>query len=128
MTTTPNIFRPRNDWHLISLNSRKYKKYSRIEMYVADKVKQLTGVHPFSQIRYRGRVHVTARYLYVIMLVRHTDKTYKDIAKAIGKDHTTINHAINTIDNLYETDRIFKDLYDTLDENMKEFNPVFLNN
>lgn len=119
-TLSPNIFQPRNDWGLVALRSRQI--VMRSEGYVsidriADIIGSKYGTHPFTEINYRGRNHVTARQILMIMLRRHTDKSLERIGSFVGeKDHTTVMHGIKTIKNLCETNREFREVFTEIDK------------
>jgi hypothetical protein len=77
-------------------------------------IKKETGCNPLSDIDYRGGKNVHARQLYFTFMVRNTTMTYKAIGEMLNKDHATVWHSIRSINNLYETDKRFRDVYDRI--------------
>lgn len=119
-TLSPNIFKPRNDWNLTALKSRQItiKSDGGVSVdRIADIILDKYGTHPFVETNYRGRNHVTARQILMIMLRRHTGKSLQKIGNIIGaKDHTTVLHGIKTIKNLCETNREFREVFTEIDK------------
>jgi hypothetical protein len=109
----PNIFKPRNDWNIVTLKARKHialdfkNKLARI---IQDK----TSFNPFSDVKYRGGNVVKSRQLFIVMMVRYTKESYETIGAYFGKDHSTVSHSIKTVQNLCDTDRKYRELYDSI--------------
>jgi hypothetical protein len=109
----PNIFKPRNDWNLVSLKCKKNNRpiKSFVE-YMAHVIEEEIGVSPFSEINYRGHSYVIARQLLMVMLLRYTNKKLHEVGKIAGnKEHATVIHARKTINNLCDTDKKFNELF-----------------
>jgi hypothetical protein len=115
----PNIFRPRNDWNIISFRCKKPVQFDRFEKMVADAVQQETGVNPLKYRHYRGGKVVQSRQVFLVMMVNHTKRTYDSIAGIVEKDHSTINNCIKSVQNMRDTDKRFSAMYDRIDAKIK---------
>lgn len=120
----PNIFKPRNDWNIISFRCSKYTYNTSVENLIAKEVMNETGINPLNYRHCRGRQIAEARQLFFVMMVKYTKRTYKYIGSILGKDHATINHSIKTVSNLYETDKRYKLMYDRIEEKIKKLNLI----
>lgn len=62
------------------------------------------------QVKTRKRDIVEARQVAMYLSKRNTKESLAKIGSAIGgKDHATVIHACRTVENLLETDRVFRD-------------------
>ena len=72
----------------------------------------------------RKREIVVARQLLMCYFRQEKRMLLHEVADIFNKDHTTVIHAVATIKNLCETDRIFKDdknqLFSLLNDNFNE--------
>lgn len=59
----------------------------------------------------RQREVVEARQVLMTYRKLVTGKSLKKVGKEFGKDHATVLHAIQTVNNLIETDKVFHDKY-----------------
>ena len=118
---TPNIFKPRNDWNVRSLRCKKYRN-DNFCLLVAHEIRSMVGIDPFCETKYRGLQYVQARQLFLVMMVNHTKRTYESIGKILGKDHATVIHACKTIQNMIDTDKRFKAMYDFIENRVKQLN------
>ena len=124
MTDIPvtNTFQQRN-WMVDKMTSRKYSQrivFTEIEGVIATIVEQEWGHHPFKSIMLRKREFVVARQLYMTMLAKYTGRSLSEIGHAIRKHHATIIHGCKTINNLYQTDKDFRVVYDNIDLRVKK--------
>jgi len=112
----PNIFKPRNDWNVITFRCKKTpdsfvnKLKGIIEME--------TGIDIMAKTRYRGRKHVEARQLFTTFMMRHTKRTLENIGEMVNRDHATVLHSAKTVSNLCDTDNSFKAMYDRIDKQL----------
>ncbi len=60
-------------------------------------------------VKYRKRELVQARQLHMYVRRLFCGMSFASAAEIYGKDHATCIHAINTINNLVETDKIYRD-------------------
>jgi chromosomal replication initiation ATPase DnaA len=93
------------------------------ETNLSEKIKNIikheTGIDPTQYRHFRGENLVTARYLYMAMMVKHSNEPYRIIAEKVGKDHSTINHAIKTVNNRCDTDKNYRALYNRIELKIK---------
>ena len=115
MLVAPNIFKPRIDWNIVALNAKK--SHSSIEARIADIVRNETGRDPLISSASRKGPVCQTRQLYMAMLVRHTPKTLQSISSGAGKKtHGTVLNAVKSIDNLRDTNREFRELYNRINK------------
>ena len=86
---------------------------------IAGAIRSETGVDPMAARHYRGQNIVTARFLFMVFMVKYSKETYVTISKAVGKDHTTINHAMKKVHDLCLTDPKYKLIYDRIEYKIK---------
>lgn len=115
---TPNIFKSRNDWNVISSRCKQYKELLFYES-VAKIIEDATGHNPFVDTSNRRREICQSRQLYLVMLRNNSNMSQSDTGSKVGKDHATVIHAVKTINNLYDTDKKFRILYDEIDNKIK---------
>ena len=120
----PNIFRPRNDWNVVLLKSKrinnvKFNAMNHFEEQVVDIIKKETGSNPLLNKKYRGGHECQSRQLFLAMMTKHTKGTLKDIGRLLGKDHSTVLHAIKAVNNMYDTDKQYRAMYDRINEKIK---------
>ena len=112
ITVAPNIFKPRNDWNIIALKCKNHKNlYSAFVKNVAGIICKETGYNPMETIRSRKRGIVEARMLFLVMLCHKNNKSLSYIGSLVGKDHSTVIHARNTVENLCSTDKQFNEQF-----------------
>ena len=117
MLVHPNIFRPRNDWNIISLNCKKLPSDSFVSQLTKIIWDEL-GVNPFEKTRYQGGRNVQARQLFFTFMVRHTNRSLRSIGEIFGKDHATVLHSVKSIGNMCDTDNRFKAMYDKMNSSI----------
>lgn len=122
MLVSPNIFRPRNDWNVISLNCKKTNKYGRFETEVIKIIKEETGRDPMINTGYRGGPAVQARQIFLTMMVRNTILTLRSVGELVNKDHATVLHSMKSVDNMRDTNREFKAMYERIDKKVNLIN------
>lgn len=112
----PNIFKPRNDWNVITFRCKKTPDSFVHKLTII--IKDETGIDVFAKTRYRGKRYVEARQLFTTFMVRHTKKSYEDIGSMFDKDHATITHSMKVVNNLCDTDMSYKCRYDKIDKQL----------
>ena len=115
----PNIFQHRNDWNVRSMNCKKPLSKDNFIKDVAGIITKELEISPFASLDYRERRHVQSRQLLFAMLHKHSVKTLDVIGSVLGKDHATVTHSITTVNNLCDTDKRFKVMYDRIDGKVK---------
>lgn len=112
-----NIFRGAgNDYNVKVMNCKKYKEGNMFVKRIAQIIKEETGYDPHSRVKYRGRKFVESRQIMASILSDHTTHTQATIGKEIGGfDHATVVHSKMSVDNLCDTDKIFRDTYNRID-------------
>lgn len=100
----------------------KYRIIPIIPMYekIRGVIKEETGYDPFISRGYRGTSQILSRYLFVAMMVKYTDHPYREIADMIWKkNHSSVNHCMIQVNNLCDTDKQFKELYERIENKIK---------
>lgn len=118
----PNIFKPKNDWNVKAFRCRKSIAIDSFEKRVARIVKESFGVDVYEDTNHRDRELVDARRIFMSLMVKHTKRTQASIGRILGKDHATVIHAVRTTENLCQTDVRFKEVYDLIDNRIKQLN------
>ena len=67
----------------------------------------------------RKRYIVETRFMFCY-IARSMKFTLADIGRFLNRDHTTIIHALNTFNNLYQTDEFFREKYHNIINYIKE--------
>lgn len=114
-----NIFRHRIDWYVRIMNCKKPLSKDNFIKNVAAIITTELEISPFANLQYRERRHVQSRQLLFAMLFKYSTKTLDVIGKILCKDHATVLHSIESINNQYETNKRFKAMYDRIDEKVK---------
>lgn len=114
-----NIFKTRNDWAVITLKCKKHKVIDRVISMLVRVIKEETGFDPLNENYKRKRDFVQSRQLFVTMMCKYTKRTLSCIGGIIGKDHATVLHSQKAVQNMIDTDKRFKDLYDRIDLKVK---------
>lgn len=117
--TISNIFQPRNDWAVRTLNCRKYN-YNDFEKKLRNIVWGVLRCDPFLDPKYRGRNNVKARYMFMVMMVYHSGRSYEYIGNLFKKDHSTVSHALKTVSDLCFSEKDFKYSYDLIESKVKQ--------
>jgi hypothetical protein len=119
MILGPHKYNPPDAVRFSELNP-EIKRYGDLyETKLARIIYDKTGIDVFTRRTYRGSEYVKSRYLFLSMMLKFTKKSYKDMAAMFGKDHSTVNHVLKYISNNYETDRKFRELYDSIETKVK---------
>jgi len=113
---SPNIFKSKNDWNMISFKCKHYRSFDRASSIIANEIEKITGIHPFSHIDSREREAKQSRQLFAKFMKKYTNYSLGRIGKYIGRDHATILHSIKTVNNYYDTDKDFRELYCNIDQ------------
>jgi len=71
--------------------------------------------------RTRKREFVQARWFVIYYLEQRESKTEKDVIKITGVNRCTIKHSIKQVNNLFETDKLFKAQYQEFESNLKTY-------
>lgn len=115
----PNIFRPRNDWSITTLKSKKLQPENTVEGIVCNSIREVTGLNPKQNTSTRKREIVQNRQLFLTLMMRHTGMTLAAVGSIVKQDHSTVLHAIKTIDNIRDTDKEFRNTYEIIDAKIK---------
>ena len=101
---------------------RNYKKVEHISFAerIQKIVKEETGIDPLQLRHYRGGERVQARQLFIVMMVKFTALPYREIAEMAKKNHATVNHCLIQVQNLCDTDKQFKGIYERIETKIKE--------
>ena len=116
-----NIFTPRNDWNVIALRCKQnVTSYAILVTKTAKLIEKETGFNPMWRTGLRTRELTEARQIFMSLLVSRNNKTLAYIGKLVGKNHATVIHSVQTVCNLIETDKSFKELYGRIEEKFKK--------
>lgn len=122
---SPNIFRGAgNDYNIRTMYCKRVVKPSDrlLVEKISNIIKEETGIHPNESTIYRGREYVQSRQLLAVMLLNYTTWSQAKIGMVAGnKDHATIINCRKAIANRYDTDRMFRDLYNRINGRVKLF-------
>lgn len=111
----PNIFKPHNDWNVISFRCKK-QSIKSIEIRIAHIVEVEMGYDPLSDKQYQGTPICKSRQVYQFMLKKHLNMTLTSIGRMTGnKKHCTILSSINAVKNYYDTDMLFRKSFNNID-------------
>lgn len=69
--------------------------------------------------RKRDREFVTARHVCMWLMRKYTLNSFKKIAGVFNRDHTTAIHSIANVNNLMETDPIFREEVRTFEKRLQ---------
>ncbi len=116
----PNIFQPRNDWNIRSLQCKTPNTTKNLPKEIARIIESETRTNPFVNLKSRGSKKVMSRYLLMDMMLKYTKWTYSNIADLVGKDHSTVSHSKEYIENYLITDDRFRHMYKRIDGKIKE--------
>src|SRR5574343_318749 len=106
MLVYSNIFQPRNDWGVTSMQCRKPVYNGMLISNIAHIINEETGINPLKEIKSHFREDVESRQLFTTMVKLHTSKTLQQIGDIVGgKSHSTIISSLKTVNNLYETNK-----------------------
>ena len=117
----PNIFQGAgNDYNIRVMKCKQTNSSDHFIEQVAKIITDETGYNPLSRVKFRGRKFVESRQIMATILSDHTKLTQIVIGKLSGgKDHSTVVHSKKTIDDLCETDYLFKEMYNRIDVKVK---------
>jgi len=110
-----NIFTPRNDWGVKSLQCKQNIHASPFHCQVAKIIKDVWKTDPLTLKVYRGTDDVIARQLFAVMMRKHTKESLRRVGNYIGKTHGTIISSIKSISNLCDTNKLFREKYNKID-------------
>lgn len=85
---------------------------------IADSIFKVMSV-PFRDIEHKTRKKgiVDARKIYCYQMKSKLNWSLKEIGRSMGnRDHTTVIHSIKAYQDLYETDDIFRDVCDKIED------------
>ena len=122
LTEAPNIFRGAQNDYNIRVMKCKHNSIS-IDNYVrqvASIISQEWGHDPFKNQNSRTRERVMARQMFLVFCYNNgRNGSLAVIGKYMNKDHATVCHAQKTIQNLLDTDKQFKEIYESIEEKVK---------
>lgn len=109
----------------IQINSKMLKQKEKVSDFsknppevkvIIEAVSKDSGISIFDILRKtRKREIVTARHLCIYFIKEHTDYSLKSIGRFFsGRDHSTVIHALGSINDQLDTDRKFKSNFNRL--------------
>jgi chromosomal replication initiation ATPase DnaA len=114
-----NIFRPRNDWYLVSQRCKKVETRDKYAIQLAEAIQKETGLNPLKNIKSRKREICDTRKLFMAMMAMNTKQPYRKIGRMVGKDHSTVTHTMLKTQDIYDTDEKFRQAFDRITELVK---------
>lgn len=100
----PNIFKPRNDWNVIQLSTKKYNSedYPELESILRDvSIKEKIPIDMLKSLSHVRKV-ADARHIYFKRAKELTGNTNEKIGSIVNRDHSTVTHGIKNINNIKE--------------------------
>ena len=85
-------------------------KLNTLQSYVLSSVEAATGLNDIRQIT-RKREYVDARRVAYLIFRNIHNMTYMEIANLFSRTHATVIYAVQSAENLIETDPAFRDIY-----------------
>jgi hypothetical protein len=75
-----------------------------------------TGINPLHDLKkYQGRFYVQSRQVFMALMKKHSKKTMNAIGNYMRKDHSTVLYALKAVSDAYETDKIFREMFDRIE-------------
>jgi chromosomal replication initiation ATPase DnaA len=86
---------------------------------VREIVNEETGFDPFNSPKFRKREFVLSRHIFLTVLLDQHIMTYAQVGLILGKDHSSVSASKKAIQDLYDTDKEFRLLYDKIQKRVK---------
>ena len=119
LTEAHNIFRGVPlDYNVRVMNCKRADSNS-FEVRVAKVIFECTGINVFDNIKYRGREYVQARNIFIVLVKAHTNYSQALTTSYVGKDHATYYNAQKYCNNIYKTEKAFRELFDRIETKVK---------
>jgi chromosomal replication initiator protein len=113
--TAPNIFKPRNDWNVITLRCKKLPE--TIPQKVRRIIREVTGVDPYIKQRTRKREFVQSRQLFCYFVKNYTKLSLVSIGSLLGgQDHCTVMYAIECVEKFKATEIFYGKIVQQIDD------------
>jgi hypothetical protein len=111
-----NIFRgAANDYNVRVMRCKQPNPVNSFINHVALIIKNETGYSPLDNMTIRKREYVEARQIMAAILCNNTKWTLQEIGAILGgKDHATILHSKDVINDLCDTDIRFREAYNRI--------------
>ena len=94
---------------------RKISKANEEDLKLIQKISEFTGIRSLS-VRCRHKDIVEARQLAMYFIRENHNTGLKVIGSYFGLHHSTVIHAINTVERLCGVDKAYKEIFDELDK------------
>jgi chromosomal replication initiation ATPase DnaA len=113
--------------HVRATIRKRTRKYN--QSIIIEAVQKVTGV-TFEQIHMHKRTIelVTARQIYCHQMRDKLPWSLKEIGLSINRDHTTVIYALEAYSNLYETDSIFMETANRVENELDELSSELIVN
>ena len=98
--------------------SPKLDKVGHIRKIIRD----ITGYDPYMDPSYRGTKYVTSRQLFLYFVHHYAGFNQTDAATILGKDHSTVVHACNKVEQFRKIETSYKDNFDKILFLVKQIN------
>jgi hypothetical protein len=109
-------------WIYPGLDNISYKDFYIFLGKICDVIQNEIGISPFEETYWREHYHVLARQILMFMLLRYTKKTQSEIGRIVGgKDHATVIYSKKTINNLYDTDKLFHEQFNRINNKVLNY-------
>ena len=105
----------------VGLDSAAQLSYrGRLHIPIIQTVGSVTGLSPNQITGPRRLQNITdARFIAIHFIRKYTNMSLKHIGRSIGnRNHATIIHAINVFEELYMTDKIFREKADKVESQL----------
>ena len=118
----PNIFKPRNNWNVISFNCNSYIK-DVPEEKIRRAVRREYYFDPFCMTGSHEKEFVRARMIFIKLIKTYTNYSLSYIGMLINKDHATVIYALKSFSDEWDTNNSFREKFKAIDKRIsKQFN------
>ena len=115
MELAPNIFRPRNDWNIVVLNSMKYVNSTSPELDVI--LREICNKEklPIDILKSNCKVRkvTEARQFYYKRARELTGKTFSEIGKVVNRNHATVLNGIRVVNDIGELKKRYNSYFNS---------------
>jgi chromosomal replication initiation ATPase DnaA len=84
-------------------------------------IREVTGVDPYQDCKYRGRQFIKSRQLFFYFVRRYVGFTQYETGKLLDKDHATVVYAEKCVKKWNEIELNYKETFDTIERKIKSY-------
>jgi chromosomal replication initiation ATPase DnaA len=101
------------------MKSYNNKTVYKIPSKICDAIKKETGISPLENVKYRGIVVAKSRQLFMSLMAKYSKLNYNSIGLMVGKDHSSVSYSIKVVNNMIDTDKLYKEMYFRIENDIK---------